>query len=516
MIRVNNVKLKPGYAHGDVIEAIARQIKAPLADIEGFSEVKLSVDARNKKDVFYVGVFDVSVRDERKYYGRESVSRCEKYEYEYPLPWRESHRPIVVGAGPAGLFCALILAYRGAMPIVIERGECVENRINTVKTFWETGVLNPESNVQFGEGGAGTFSDGKLNTGTKDTRQRKVLEEMAEAGAPREILYKAKPHVGTDMLRSMVVNIRKKIIAMGGEFIFNCRMDDIIIENNAVKGIKTTMGDFETKTLVLAIGHSARDTFKMVQRLNIPMERKPFSVGVRVEHRREDINYAQYGDFAPLMEAADYKCNIKDRNGRGVYTFCMCPGGYVVASASENEGVVTNGMSNFARNGQNSNSALLVSLYPEDFGGSDPLEGMYFQRKLEKGAFYQAGADYKAPCQRVEDFFANRRTAQFGGVTPTYEPGVTPSDLNRLLPGYIADGIKDAISGFARKIKCFDSPDAVLTGVETRSSSPVRIIRNEGFSSYIKGLYPCGEGAGYAGGIMSAAVDGIKIGEACG
>ncbi len=515
MIRVNNIKLKPGYKNEDIIEAISKQIKAPIGDIEGFSEVKLSVDARNKKDVFYVAVFDVEVKDERKYYSREHVSRSEKYEYEYPIPWRNKHRPIVVGAGPAGLFAALILAYRGADPIVIERGENVENRINTVKKFWQTGELNPESNVQFGEGGAGTFSDGKLNTGTKDVRQRKVLEEMVHAGAPKEILYKAKPHVGTDELRNMVKNIREKIISMGGEFIFNCRMDDIIIENNAVKGIKTTQGDFETKTLILAIGHSARDTFKLVERLNIPMERKPFSVGVRIEHLREDINYAQYGDFAPLMEAADYKCNVKDRNGRGVYTFCMCPGGYVVASASEENGVVTNGMSNFARNGQNSNSALLVSVYPEDFEGGDVLSGMYFQRKLEKSAFYQAGADYKAPCQRVGDFFDNKKTTQFGKIVPTYEPGVTPSDLNRLLPTHIAEGLKDAISSFSRKIKCFNEPDAVLTGVETRSSSPVRIIRNESFSSYIKGLYPCGEGAGYAGGIMSAAVDGIKVGEKC-
>ena len=509
MIRVNNIKLKPGYKDGDVIEAISRQIKAPAADIESFSEVKISVDARNKKDVFYVAVFDVNVKDERKYYGRDSVTRSEKYEYEYPKVWRETHRPIVVGAGPAGLFAALILAYRGANPIVIERGECVEDRIATVKKFWETGRLNTESNVQFGEGGAGTFSDGKLNTGTKDTRQKKVLEEMVEAGAPKEILYKAKPHVGTDMLCLMVANIRKKIISMGGEFIFNCRMDDIVIENNAVKGIKTTKGDFETKTLVLAVGHSARDTFSLIQRLNIPLERKPFSVGVRIEHKREDIDYAQYGDFAPLMGAADYKCNIKDCNGRGVYTFCMCPGGYVVASASEEEGVVTNGMSNFARNGQNSNSALLVSVYPEDFDGDDVLAGMHFQRKLEKGAFYQAGADYKAPCQRVGDFFNGKRTGQFGSVAPTYAPGVTPSDLNRLLPAFVSDGLKDAIEGFARKIKCFNNPDAVLTGVETRSSSPVRILRNESFSSYIKGLYPCGEGAGYAGGITSAATDGL-------
>ena len=515
MIRVSNIKLKPGYKKGDIIESIARQIKAPEADIKGFSEVKLSIDARNKKDVFFIAVFDVEVKDERKYYGRDNVSKCEKYEYEYPAAWCNEHRPIVVGAGPAGLFCALTLAYRGAKPIVIERGECVEKRIETVRNFWKMGKLNCESNVQFGEGGAGTFSDGKLNTGTRDERQRKVLEEMVEAGAPGEILYKAKPHVGTDMLVSMVANLRKKIISMGGEFVFNCRMDNIIIRNNCVEGIKTNLGDFETKTLILAIGHSARDTFELVKRLNIPMEKKPFSVGVRIEHKREDIDYAQYGDFAPLIGAADYKCSIKDRNGRGVYTFCMCPGGRVVASASEEEGVVTNGMSYFARNGQNSNSALLVSIYPEDFDGSDVLEGVKFQRKLEKGAFYQAGGDYKAPCQLVGDFFKGKRSLDFGKVTPTYEPGITPSDLNRLLPQFVADGLKDAICGFGRKIKCFDEYDAVLTGVETRSSSPVRIIRNENYESMVKGLYPCGEGAGYAGGIMSASVDGIKVGEAC-
>ena len=426
MIRVNNVKLKPGYKSEDVIEAIAKQIKAPECDIEGFSEVKLSVDARNKKDVFYVAVFDVAVKDERKYYGREHVSRSEKYEYEYPIPWRSEHQPIVVGAGPAGLFAALILSYRGANPIVIERGECVENRINTVEKFWQTGVLNPESNVQFGEGGAGTFSDGKLNTGTKDVRQRKVLEEMTEAGAPKEILYKAKPHVGTDELRNMVKNIRKKIISMGGEFIFNCRMDDIIIENNAVKGIKTTQGDFETKTLILAIGHSARDTFKLVQRLNIPMERKPFSVGVRIEHLREDINYAQYGDFAPLMEAADYKCNVKDRNGRGVYTFCMCPGGYVVASASEENGVVTNGMSNFARNGENSNSALLVSVYPDDFEGTDVLSGMYFQRKLEKSAFIRRVRTTKHLARELGTFLTRRKPHSLGKLCQPMNLGLHP------------------------------------------------------------------------------------------
>lgn len=515
MIRVTNVRLKPGYGKDDVICAIARQIGAKCEDISAFSEVRLSIDARDKRDVFYVGVFDVDICDEKRYYGRKNVARCEKYIYEYPLPWRSEHRPIVVGAGPAGLFAALILAYRGARPIVIERGEDVDKRMESVKRFWENGELDTESNVQFGEGGAGTFSDGKLNTGTRDKRQRKVLEEMVSAGAPEEILYKAKPHVGTDMLCIMVKNLRKKITDMGGEFVFNCRMDDIYIKNNEVKGIKTTKGDFETKTVILAIGHSARDTFKLLQRLNIPLERKPFSVGVRIEHLKDDIDYAQYGDFAPLLGAADYKLSCKASDGRGIYTFCMCPGGYVVASASEEEGVVTNGMSNFSRNGKNSNSAVLASVYPEDFEGEDPLAGMYFQRKLEKSAFYQAGADYKAPCQRFGDFKAGRKSFGLGKVEPTYAPGVTLTDIGRILPEFAKKGISEAIISFGRKLKGFDDFDALLTGVETRSSSPVRIIRNESFSSYIKGLYPCGEGAGYAGGIMSAAVDGIKVAEAC-
>lgn len=512
MIRVTNVKLRPGYTEEDVKEQICRKIGAKEADISEITTIKRSIDARNKKDVFFVAAFDIEIKDEKRYYGRDGVQKAEKYEYEYPNPWRGKNRPIVVGSGPSGLFAALVLAYRGARPIVIERGDSVEERIKKVRSFWQGGTLDTDSNVQFGEGGAGTFSDGKLNTGTRDIRQRKVLEEMAAAGAPREILYEAKPHVGTDKLIEMVAGLRKKIISMGGEFIFNCEMNDIIIRNKAVEGIVTTKGEMGTKALILAIGHSARDTFEMIREKGIPMERKAFSAGVRIEHLRRDIDEAQYGDFAPLLPAADYKCSLKAGNGRGVYTFCMCPGGYVVASASE-EGVVTNGMSNFARDGINSNSALLVSLYPTDFEGEDVLAGMYFQRKLERAAFFQAGADYSAPAQTVKDFFENKRTLDFKRIIPTYAPHVEPSSLNRILPDFISSGIRDAISGFSRKIKGFDTPCAVLTGVETRSSSPVRILRGEDFSSQVRGIYPCGEGAGYAGGIMSAAVDGMKVGE---
>lgn len=513
MIRVTNVRLGCGYTEEDAKERICRRIGARSADISELTTVKRSIDARNKRDVCFVASFDIQIKDEKRYYGKDGVQKTEKYEYEYPNPWRGKGRPIVVGSGPSGLFAALTLAYRGARPIVTERGDCVEERIKKVRSFWQGGALDFNSNVQFGEGGAGTFSDGKLNTGTRDARQQRVLEEMVSAGAPKEILYEAKPHVGTDRLVETVAGLRKKIISLGGEFIFNCEMKDIIIGSDSVKGIVTSKGEMETDALVLAIGHSARDSFEMIQKRGIPMERKAFSAGVRIEHLRRDIDEAQYGDFAPLLPAADYKCSLKAGNGRGVYTFCMCPGGYVIASASE-EGVVTNGMSNFARDGINSNSALLVSLYPTDFEGGDVLAGMHFQRRLERAAFFQAGADYSAPAQTVGDFFKDRRTLDFGSVIPTYAPHAFPSNLNRILPEFIASGIKDAISGFARRVKGFDSPSAVLTGVETRSSSPVRILRGEDFSSKIKGIYPCGEGAGYAGGIMSAAVDGMKVGEA--
>ncbi len=516
MIRIKNIRLEPGYCEADARAAIAEKLGADVSKIKSVVTVKRSIDARNRSDVHYLAVFDVEIEDEKRYYSRRDVGRTENYEYDYPPVYQKNTRPVVVGAGPAGLFCALILAYRGANPIVIERGKPVEERIKSIEEFNRGGRLDLESNVQFGEGGAGTFSDGKLNTGTKDPRQRKVLLEMCEAGAPKEILYEAKPHVGTDKLRIMLPNIRKKIISLGGGFIFDCKLTDIIVKDGAVRGAVTSKGEIETDAIVLAAGHSARDTFEMLYKKGVIMERKPFSAGVRIEHRREMINAAQYGKFAPLMPSADYKCAHHMEDGRGVYTFCMCPGGTVCAAASEEEGVVVNGMSNFSRMGDNSNSAVLVSLYPTDFDGTHPLEGMYFQRKLERAAFFQAGADYSAPAQRAGDFFENRRTAAFKNIYPSYERGVIPSNLKRILPGFISSGIEQAVHAFGRKIKGFDSPDAVLTGVETRSSSPVRIIRDENFSSSIKGLYPCGEGAGYAGGIMSAAVDGIKVAEQLG
>lgn len=513
MIRVKNVKLSALYDEYEVKSAVAKAIGGSASDIEKTVIVKRSIDARDKKNVFYLASFDVSICDEERYLGKNNVVKPETFIYDMPPEWKRKTRPVVVGSGPAGLFSALILALRGADPIVIERGECVEKRVDSVRRFWREGKLDPNSNVQFGEGGAGTFSDGKLNTGTRDVRQRKVLEEMVAAGAPGEILYEAKPHIGTDKLIEVVSNIRKKIIALGGEFIFNCEMTDIIIKNSSVAGVSTSKGDIETEAVVLAVGHSARDSFEMIRDKGIPMIRKPFSAGFRIEHLRENIDFAQYGKFAKHLPAADYKCSYVASSGRGVYTFCMCPGGVVVAAASEEGGVVVNGMSNFDRGGKNSNSAILVSLYPEDFEGSDPLSGMYFQRDVERAAFCAGGGDYAAPVSTVGRFLGTSK-ADFSCVSPSYQPKTKMCDLRKLYPSFISDGVSEAIYDFGRKIKGFDAPSAVLTGVETRSSSPVRILRGEKFSSVIEGLYPCGEGAGYAGGIMSAAVDGIKVGEA--
>ena len=418
-----------------------------------------------------------------------------------------------MGSGPSGLFAAHILAICGAMPILIERGMDVDARRKAVDTFFTGGKLDTECNIQFGEGGAGTFSDGKLTTGTKDPRQRKVLQEFIKHGAPEEILYAGKPHIDTDLLSGIIKSIRQEIISLGGEVRFGCKLEDIYIKDNAVYAIKTSSGDIDTDNVILAIGHSARDTVKMLLSHNILMERKSFSVGVRIEHPQKLINEALYHSFKDELPAADYKTAVHLKDGRGVYTFCMCPGGSVVAAASEENSVVTNGMSNFARDGENANSALLVSVHPADFEGDDVLSGMDFQRKLEKTAFYMGGGNYYAPIQTSADFLKGQKSVSLGSVNPTYPIGVTPSNLKQLFPDFITNALSEAIPLMDRKIKGFALPDAVLTAVESRSSSPVRIVRGEDFQSSVKGLYPCGEGAGYAGGIMSAAVDGIRVAE---
>lgn len=522
MIRINNVHLPLDYNDETIKNKTAKELRIDKNSIKNISIFRRSIDARKKDNIYFLCTVDVNLSVNEDSVIRKSKNAVKAKPYEYNVPkWRGGASPLIVGMGPAGLFAALILAQSGAKPIVIERGKDVDSRTQDVDIFWKCGKLNTNSNVQFGEGGAGTFSDGKLNTGTKDNRQRKVLEEFVKHGAPQEILYNAKPHIGTDKLKNTVKNIREEIISLGGAVFLETKLIGFNEENGKIKNAvveKNGKTDIiETDNIILAIGHSARDTFEMLQNKNLPIEAKAFSVGARIEHRRENIDKAQYGKFAgnKRLGAAAYKMNMHTSNGRGAYTFCMCPGGKVVNASSEENMLVVNGMSEFARDAENSNSALLVGVNPNDFGSENPLAGMYFQRNLEKKAFQLGGEDYSAPVQRVDDFLHNRKSSCLGSVNPSISPNFVLSDLNSILPEYVSTAMKLSITEMGRKLKGFDDGDAVLTGIETRSSSPIRILRNSDTlqSVSIDGLYPCGEGAGYAGGIVSAAVDGIKCAE---
>lgn len=522
MIRLNDISLPLDYSEQTIQKEAADRLRVRPSDIRAVSLFRRSVDARKKDRIHFLAALDVELHSDEKRAVRacRNASVVSVYHYELPPSRPLDKRPVVVGSGPCGLFAGLILAQAGQRPVILERGRPVEQRTADVQAFAQTGQLDTASNIQFGEGGAGTFSDGKLNTGTKDSRIRKVLEEFVAHGAPEEILYLAKPHIGTDKLRTVVRRLRETIIRMGGELHFETKLTGLCIRDGQLIGarIENAAGAsmLETEHLLLAIGHSARDTFEMLLGSGVLMEQKPFAMGVRIEHLQEQINRSQYGSFYrhPRLGAADYKLAVHLPSGRGVYTFCMCPGGTVVAAASEEGRLVTNGMSEFARDAVNANSALLVGITPEDFGSSDILAGVRLQRRMEEQAFAAGGGGYRAPVQRVCDFLQGQRSSGFGAVLPSYRPGVTPTDLEACLPSFMTEALREGIRRMGQKLHGFDDGDAVLTAVESRSSSPVRILRDEsGQAAGIDGLYPCGEGAGYAGGIMSAAVDGIRIAE---
>ena len=522
MILVRNIRLLPGEPAEKLKSLAAKKLRLKENEITGLRLTKRSLDARKKNDIHYVCACAVAVRgDEEKIIARAKspdVSKYEKIEYHIPRVEPPALRPVVVGFGPAGMFAALVLAKAGTRPIVIERGQDALSRKAAVDRLRSLGALDPESNVQFGEGGAGTFSDGKLNTGTHDKRMGWMLSQFAAHGAPENILYDAKPHIGTDILIDVVQNIRRSVISLGGEVRFENRLEHLIIKEGRLTGAeirdKNGVYTLPCDKLILAIGHSARDTFEHLHAQGVPMEPKPFSMGVRIEHRQADIDLAQYGRARGELPAADYSLNVHLPDGKSAYTFCMCPGGEVFAAASEEGGVCTNGMSYSTRDGENANAALLVTLHTEDFPDSGVLSGMHWQRQIEQAAYAYGGGNYRAPAQLAGDFLAHRPSTGPGAVQPSYRPGVVWGELRQLLPERITEVLERALPELGKKLKGFDSPDAVLTAPETRSSSPVRILRGPGLSSAIAGLYPCGEGAGYAGGISSAAVDGMRCAEA--
>ena len=517
MIRIRDLSLAPGEDESSLWKQAAKYLRKKPGDIQRLSIHKKSIDARNKADVRIRYTVDVAVSGENRILQaakNSKISRADHFVYTVPNAIAGMEQPVIVGFGPAGMFAALVLAEAGARPIVIERGDDVKTRQEKVTAFWSGGKLDPESNVQFGAGGAGAFSDGKLNTGTHDKRITWVLQQLCKAGAQPNILYDALPHVGTDILAKVIEKIDSRIRTLGGEIRYQTKLESLKTEAGRITGVVTNRGEISCSNVILAIGHSARDTVQMLYENGVPMQAKAFSMGVRIEHPQQMVSQAQYGAFCHLMPPANYKLACHLDNGGSAYTFCMCPGGHVVAAASEEGGVVTNGMSYSTRDGENANSALLVTLHPEDFPETDALSGMRWQRQIEQAAYEIGGGNYKAPAQTVGDFLAHKPTASFSSVQPTYQPGVIPCDLHAVLPEKITHTLEQAVTALGKKLKGFDMPDAVLTAPETRSSSPVRILRDATLQSEIRGLYPCGEGAGYAGGIVSAAVDGMRCAEA--
>lgn len=526
MIRIQQIRLPVEHTEEQLLQAVKKALSlrhtSPQIEerLHQYVIVRQSIDARDKGNLRYIYTIDVPLPEENRILREcrnKNITIASRQKYQAPTGKPEQLPPIIVGTGPAGLFCGLLLARAGWKPVLIERGQAIEDRVKTVEEFWKTGILKEDSNVQFGEGGAGTFSDGKLNTGVKDKRGRNrfVLETFVEYGAPEEILYQNKPHIGTDRLRSIIPNMRQAILNAGGQIRFETKLTDLMIEKGRIVGIEVNGRErLPCRKLILALGHSARDTFSMLYHKGIPMSRKPFAIGLRAEHPAAMIHQAQYGTgmAAKLLPPADYKLVHHCKNGRGVYSFCMCPGGFVVNASSEQGYLAVNGMSNYGRNAPNSNSAIVVTVGPDDFPGSDPLAGMEFQRYWEERA-YQAG-NGQIPIQLLEDMKMHRPSKGLGEILPCCKGAYTLTDLHGCLPKAVMEGILEGMAAFGRKIEGFDRPDTLLSGVETRTSSPVRILRKENLQCSIDGVYPCGEGAGYAGGITSAAMDGIRAAEA--
>ena len=529
MIRLTEIKLPLNHAPEDLTTAITTKLKISAEQMASFVMFKRGYDARNKRNIQLIYTLDITLTDSDLTHdllvqfasdNHVKATPDTNYKYVSEAPENLTERPVVIGFGPCGLLAGLTLAQMGFKPIIIERGNEVRQRTKDTFGFWRQRQLNTESNVQFGEGGAGTFSDGKLYSQVKDPNHygRKVMTEFVKAGAPDEILFVSKPHIGTYKLVTMVEKMRAEIIALGGEVRFATRVDDLHITDSKVTGVTLSSGEtIKTNHVIFAVGHSARDTFQMIHDKGVYIEAKPFSIGFRIEHKQSAIDEARFGDNAgnEILGAADYKLVHHCKNGRSVYSFCMCPGGTVVAAASEEGRVVTNGMSQYSRNERNANSAIVVGIDPERDYPNHPLAGIELQRQLETLAFELGGKDYSAPAQTIGDFLKGKPNSELGDVKPSYTPGITLTDLSKALPDFAIDAIREAIPAFNKKIQGFSSDDGLLTGVETRTSSPISIKRNKDFQSInTKGLFPAGEGAGYAGGILSAGIDGIKVAEA--